>query len=178
MFCIHRYLYLTLLHDIIFIAGCNQANLISDGYCNDETNNDDCNFDGGDCCGSCINTDFCAHCICLGNVTSNEVENPLVGNGVCNNETNRLECHHDGLDCCLASNLVGDGFCNDETNIPECYYDGLDCCVNVNSDICSECSCYCQNLELVGNGFCNNETNIAECSYDGGECCGPDISCK
>ena len=38
--------------------------LISDGYCNDETNNAGCNFDGGDCCGACTNTDQCSDCVC------------------------------------------------------------------------------------------------------------------
>ena len=48
--------------------------------------------------------------------------------------------------------LVGDGFCNDETNNAGCNFDGGDCCFNVNSDVCSECICYCQNLELVDDG--------------------------
>ena len=39
--------------------------LISDGFCNDETNNVDCNFDGGDCCGGCANTDYCLDCVCF-----------------------------------------------------------------------------------------------------------------
>ena len=73
---------------------------------------------------------------------------------------------------------MNDGYCNDETNIPECNYDGWDCCFNVNSDLCSECICYCPNLELPGDGFCNDETNIAECNFDGEDCCGPDITCK
>ena len=38
--------------------------LIGDGYCNDETNNEGCYYDGGDCCGDCINTEFCFECIC------------------------------------------------------------------------------------------------------------------
>ena len=34
------------------------------GYCNDETNNADCNYDGGDCCLSSPNTDLCSECVC------------------------------------------------------------------------------------------------------------------
>ena len=75
--------------------------------------------------------------------------------------------------------MVGDGFCNDETNIVACNYDGGDCCLNtINSEHCSNCTCY--NLELcaigfhplVGDGLCNDGTNIEECNYDGGDCCG------
>ena len=38
--------------------------LIGDGYCDDETNTLNCNFDGGDCCTVCVNTDYCLDCIC------------------------------------------------------------------------------------------------------------------
>jgi hypothetical protein len=38
--------------------------LIDDGVCNDEVNNAGCNFDGGDCCGACVNTDLCSACVC------------------------------------------------------------------------------------------------------------------
>ena len=32
---------------------------IGDDYCDDGANNVDCNFDGGDCCGPNVNTDYC-----------------------------------------------------------------------------------------------------------------------
>ena len=38
---------------MIFIIDCSQASLIGDGFCNDETNNVECNFDGWDCCPLC-----------------------------------------------------------------------------------------------------------------------------
>ena len=74
--------------------------------------------------------------------------------------------------------LAGNGFCNDETNFAECRFDGGDCCLNVNTDHCTVCACYLQEIcaagfhPSVGDGFCNDETNIADCSYDGGDCCG------
>ena len=43
---------------------CSNGILIANGMCNDETNNDECNFDGGDCCGDCINTEHCSECVC------------------------------------------------------------------------------------------------------------------
>ena len=36
-----------------------------DGYCEDYHNHKDCNFDGGDCCGDNVNTDYCDDCECL-----------------------------------------------------------------------------------------------------------------
>ena len=47
-------------------TGCGSANThwIGDGFCDDETNNVGCNFDGGDCCGIIVNTQYCMQCIC------------------------------------------------------------------------------------------------------------------
>ena len=38
---------------------------IGNGYCDDENNNDECNFDGGDCCLDNVLTDYCTKCQCL-----------------------------------------------------------------------------------------------------------------
>ena len=49
-----------------FYTGCGSDNptWIGDGYCDDETNNAGCNFDGGDCCGIAVDTQYCTDCIC------------------------------------------------------------------------------------------------------------------
>ena len=71
--------------------------MIGDGSCNDETNNADCNYDGGDCCGSCVLNNQCTECECLG---GDNVINALIGNGFCNDEFNNADCYYDGGDCC------------------------------------------------------------------------------
>ena len=76
---------------------------MGNGYCNDEVNILDCGYDGGDCCGSCINADLCTNCSCLGNITGNGSSNALVGDGPCNDETNTQKCNYDGGDCCGSS---------------------------------------------------------------------------
>ena len=38
---------------------------IGDSFCDDINNNVDCNFDGGDCCGAIVNTQYCNECLCL-----------------------------------------------------------------------------------------------------------------
>ena len=43
--------------------GCDYGELVDNGHCNDEANNADCIYDGGDCCG-CANTDQCSDCLC------------------------------------------------------------------------------------------------------------------
>ena len=37
---------------------------IGNGYCNDNTNNESCSYDGGDCCGPNVDTQYCTECIC------------------------------------------------------------------------------------------------------------------
>ena len=54
-------------HQETCLAGVTHA-FVGDGVCNDETNNAECDYDGGDCC-----------------------PNPsIVGDGICNDETNHL----------------------------------------------------------------------------------------
>ena len=38
---------------------------IGNGHCDDSTNTETCNFDGGDCCGPCSNKHSCSSCLCL-----------------------------------------------------------------------------------------------------------------
>ena len=47
----------------ITTAGCNFY--IGDGFCDDINNNLACDYDGGDCCGSDVKTQFCTECLCL-----------------------------------------------------------------------------------------------------------------
>ena len=67
-------------------------------------------FDGGDCCGTCVNFGRCKFCECDGNVTGNGVPNALVANGICNNETNNKDCNYDGFDCCGSD--INQDFCH------------------------------------------------------------------
>ena len=45
-------------------GGCNAA-WTGDMYCDDINNNMECGYDGGDCCGTNVNTDYCEICGCL-----------------------------------------------------------------------------------------------------------------
>ena len=52
--------------DCCYSVGCSGiASLIGDNYCDDENNNEECNWDGGDCCGDNVNTEYCDFCDCL-----------------------------------------------------------------------------------------------------------------
>ena len=118
------------------VPGCDNVALVGNGFCNDETNNPDCNYDGGDCCTTNANTTACSECACHLNETCAGGYHPLVGNG----------------------------FCNDYTNIAECNYDGGDCCVNVNTDSCSDCSCLGSGV-ITSPGFPGNYDNNLDLSW-------------
>ena len=47
----------------LFLLACLGL-LVGDGYCNDENNNADCDYDTGDCCLSSPITDHCSECVC------------------------------------------------------------------------------------------------------------------
>ena len=82
------------------VAGCENVTLVSNGFCNDETNNAYCKYDGGDCCVVNANTNSCSECVCHLIETCAAGYHPLVGNGFCNDDTNIAECDYDGGDCC------------------------------------------------------------------------------
>ena len=47
------------------ILGCHEPAWVGDGMCDDLTNTLECNYDGGDCCGTDIVTTECNICVCL-----------------------------------------------------------------------------------------------------------------
>ena len=49
---------------MIPVTDCIQFTMANDGYCNDETNIANCNYDGGDCCLLNSNIDQCSECLC------------------------------------------------------------------------------------------------------------------
>jgi len=47
------------------VAGCAKPNWKGDNWCDDENNNEGCEWDGGDCCGANVRTKYCKKCECL-----------------------------------------------------------------------------------------------------------------
>merc|ERR1719357_1373360 len=103
-------------------GSCQIPDWIGDNYCDDENNHSECGYDGGDCCGDDVNTQYCVICEC------HEVFQ----------ETTQAP---DGSNCQIP-HWFGDDYCDDENNNSECGYDGGDCCGDkVNTMYCSECKC-------------------------------------
>ena len=66
---------------------------VGDGMCDDVTNIIECDYDGGDCCMSDINTQYCEECLCHSSTS-----------------TPPLHCNS------TLAWMIGDGFCDDVTN--------------------------------------------------------------
>ena len=87
---------------------------MGDGYCDDVNNNLECNYDGGDCCGSNVNVQYCTECQCL-DVGGGGGEGTTTSSGTTNSGS-----------CNLA--WMEDGYCDEINNNSDCNYDGGDCC--------------------------------------------------
>ena len=78
-----------------------ESGWIGDGYCDDVNNNEECEFDLGDCCnnGNINWKYYCSICECLDEKDVVDCKYPIIGNGICNDENNNAYCYYDGGDC-------------------------------------------------------------------------------
>ena len=152
--------------------GCGSPNWQGDNSCDDENNNEECNWDGGDCCGYYVNTNYCYNCECL----DPNFNDTLLPNG------------------CIIPSWAGDNSCDDINNNEECNWDGGDCCgFNVNTNYCYYCECLdpsfndllpitispyigCLFPSWAGDNYCDDENNYQGCDFDGGDCCGDNVN--
>jgi hypothetical protein len=51
-------------YDSLLFLACPAISWMGDGYCNDASNIEECQFDGGDCCLETVNSLTCTVCLC------------------------------------------------------------------------------------------------------------------
>ena len=173
----------------LLIQGCYNPGYHGDGACDDENNNEACFFDGGDCCGSNVNINYCTICQCL------ELEGGGSGGTTTPSGTSTSGSCNPGWS--------GDNYCDDSNNNLNCNFDGGDCCgPNVNTLWCTECLCLEEgggasggttpppgtttlsetttsggcNPGWSGDNYCDDFNNNINCNFDGGDCCGPNVN--
>merc|ERR1711977_759864 len=79
-------------------TACGSPQWKGDGYCDDDNNNAGCAWDGGDCCGEEVNTQYCSACECLdpSEQESSEEEDcgspKWFGDNYCDDENNNEVC--------------------------------------------------------------------------------------
>ena len=141
-----------------------------DRRCDVDNNNQECGFDGGDCC---------------------EASNPLCGtpgqsNCDCLDPSGGV--HALVSECGATLGQLGDGACDPEYNSKRCGFDGGDCCESTNAQCgvavgTHQCQCLdpqavehggnCTgNSDWMGDGWCDSINNNGTCGFDGGDCCG------
>ena len=77
-FCKNYWVQLTCVWFCIPACESSNPHWSGDSWCDDETNNAGCGFDGGDCCGPDVKTSQCSDCECLGeNITSKVSPGPF-----------------------------------------------------------------------------------------------------
>lgn len=94
-----------------------------DGFCHDELNNENCDYDGGDCCLPTVYTDVCQECKC---------KDPGV-KGLAKTEK--------GCGLLTKEELDDVKYCKDYLNVPECQYSNGQCCGKAVLHFCDECKC-------------------------------------
>ena len=114
---------------------------IGDGYCDDVTNTEVCNYDGGDCCLENVVVDYCIECLCLDSGSVNTTDAtlftiiPTWPSTTTSGETTTSEAS-------CEEGWIGDGMCDDINNNGPCLFDGGDCCLEVVvTDFCIDCLC-------------------------------------
>ena len=90
---------------------CENPQNNGNGFCDDNNNVPECNYDGGDCCGSCVNKEYCSTCACLDGGSGNGAGNQYIGDGYCDDGYNNVGCQFDGGDCCDNNNNGWDDYC-------------------------------------------------------------------
>ena len=127
---------------------CKTYLLIDDGKCDLINFNEECKYDGKDCCpnyhgignGQCESENIIKMC----NYDGGDCCEPeKVNDGICDiGNLNRM-CDFDGElnDCsCDYKNLTKDGYCNPANNKSNCLFDNYDClCKFHQSDLCLKC---------------------------------------
>ena len=147
-------------------GGCNSfsnSSFYGDGYCDDELNNHNCNYDAGDCCGPNVNTKYCTECKCR------KVCNQFWGDGFCNDINNNLACTYDGGDCCGSN--VNTAFCTECLCLEE--GEGESGGTTTPSVVTTGEGC---NPDWITDGYCDDINNKLNCNYDGGDCCGSNVN--
>ena len=155
---------------------------IGDLRCGNKNNNEECAYDGGDCC-PCTNSlswsdDYAAE---LWDMFCRDPSSGCLDPRV----DMYLNCTHGDIPC------INDGWCDMENNNEGCLFDGGDCCECARASnessfsLCADPGAVCYNpaavtvqsscingkTEFIGDGVCDWANNNKGCLYDGGDCC-------
>lgn len=160
-----------------YYGSCYVGTSYGDGYCDADLNNEDCGYDGGDCCictcedgtafsvHSCEdNIFFCldpyadTDCALASTPTPNPVISPTTPPSSTGTPTSDSTPSPDSA-CEGQESSAGDGYCDESNNSLACDWDGGDCCPCT----CEEAEYSCETFE------CLDPDAPTDCGADGSE---------
>jgi len=105
-----------------------------DFHCDPDNNHANCDFDGGDCCGSNVKGTHYQYHFCTAK--------QILKNGACTCKDPRYKPKGSCSRSCFVKQWAGDGNCDDQNNVCGCNWDGGDCCdKKKNYEYCTHCGC-------------------------------------
>ena len=159
-------------------TGCPFWDITNDGYCDDEANIEECNYDFGDCCNYLHDFTLCQDCFCITNLNATkncsyiglfDQEVSPMGDGKCDLINNNVNSFFDYGDCCLEDQTcLVQTFRINYRGVPFNDTHEIDCLENV----CVKSDNYCIE-DQIGDGICQDHNNSPFCDYDQGDCCMP-----
>ena len=183
----------------VYTADCaGSPKFIGDDICDDANNNKECIWDGGDCCGVNVNTEYCSFCDCLEPTTTSTtptttttiatttiaISTTTSTTTTTTSTTTTTTIKGNGHDSfCTADNLCdeNEGDCDNDNQCINDLKCGTDNCPNsleFDSDIdcCSSFSDCSGNPQFIGDTYCDDANNNEGCDWDGGDCCGDNVN--
>ena len=133
---------------------CIRPTWLNDGYCDEECNHPDFDYDGGDCCLDIVNNAKCIDCYCYEDCSIHTLrfndDKDLQPDSEC------YEVEDFNIEDCEALSL-NDGICDDGCNNHFFDFDHQDCCLPDPSYItCRRCICYANCTKMTPDVFSNN----------------------
>jgi len=127
--------------------GCAHVPWKGDKSCDDENNNEGCDFDGGDCCGSNVDKTYCTECECK-SINGRFLSKEIFIDEVCEDKNNHC------------SFLAGGGYCDSapiftSANCAKsCGHCGPVCSTEFTDVICCIQGWCPENMTCDGRNFC------------------------
>ena len=116
--------------------------LKGDSQCHGFNNNEECEYDGMDCCRPIITDRFCLENTCHCHIDG--LYHPTFEGGTTEKKLLFFSQHYFSDSGCTANAAyVGDGICDENLNTQNCSYDFGDCCLpDKDTRFCSNCQCF------------------------------------
>lgn len=119
----------------------------ADSHCDPKNNHENCDFDGGDCCGGIKDAKagrskyhFCSAKDIIAKGAGKNGEG--TGDCLCKDPRQQGKTNEKCSRACFVTKWAGDGNCDDQNNVCGCDWDGGDCCgTKRNFQYCTHCEC-------------------------------------